>query len=151
MKKNAKVLLVIVAMVLGAGLFAAPPHHGRRGHGRHHDRDGLDLANGIVDLVLRVVAPRPAPVVVQPAPVAVAPQPVVVQPAPVAVAPQPVVVQPAPVAVAPQPVVVQPAPVVVAPPPPVVIRQTPVVQYRYNYPAPRYHHGNHRRPGGHRR
>ena len=123
MKKNAKVLLVIVAMVLGAGLFAAPPHHGRRGHGRHHDRDGLDLANGIVDLVLRVVAPRPAPVVVQPAPVAVAPQPVVVQP----------------------------APVVVAPPPPVVIRQTPVVQYRYNYPAPRYHHGNHRRPGGHRR
>ena len=137
MKKNAKVLLVIVAMVLGAGLFAAPPHHGRRGHGRHHDRDGLDLANGIVDLVLRVVAPRPAPVVVQPAPVAVAPQPVVVQPAPVAVAPQPVVVQP--------------APVVVAPPPPVVIRQTPVVQYRYNYPAPRYHHGNHRRPGGHRR
>lgn len=84
MKKNLKIFLAVIVVGTGCTVFAAPP----RGH-HHHERDGLDIANGIVDLVLRVLAPRP--VVVAPQPVAVAPPP-----PPVVVAPQPVVVAPPP-------------------------------------------------------
>lgn len=79
MKKNVKVLLTVVAVCAGCMVFAGPPRHG--GHAHHHKRDGLDLAYGIVDLVMRVVAPQP--VVVAPAPV------VVTQPPPVVVVQQP--------------------------------------------------------------
>ena len=80
MTKNAKLMLVVAVMLVGTAVFARPPH----GRG-HRERDGLDLANGIVDLVMRVIAPQPQ--------VVVAPQPQVVvapQPPPVVVAPQPV-------------------------------------------------------------
>ena len=118
MNKKGKILMVAGLVCFGACVFAGPP--------RHHHNEGLELANGIVDLVCRVL--KPAPVVVAPAPapvvVAPAPAPVVVAPAPA-----PVVVTPAPVVVAPPPVVVAPAPVVIAPPPP----RRPV----HHRPAPR--------------
>ena len=125
MNKKGKILMVAGLVCFGACVFAGPP--------RHHHNEGLELANGIVDLVCRVL--KPAPVVVAPAPapvvVAPAPAPVVVAPAPA-----PVVVTPAPVVVAPPPpVVVAPAPVVIAPPPrrPVHYRPAPRPAYR---PAP---------------
>lgn len=115
MNGKLKVLLAATVTCVGTCVFAHRPHH----------NEGLALANGIVDLVCRVVAP--APVVVTPAPA-----PVVVTPAPA-----PVVVTPAPA-----PVVVTPAPVyykrAVPPPPP----------RRYHHPAPaprREHRGGHRR------
>ena len=124
MKKTAEFMLVAAVMICGTGLLAGPPRH----HRHHRDRDGLDLANGIVDLVLKVVAPRPA--VVAPPPVVVtAPPPVVAAPPP-----QTVVVAPPP----PQTVVVAPPP-----PPPVIVTPAPrpVVRHRYA-PAPRhYRHG----------
>ena len=133
MNKKGKILMVAGLVCFGACVFAGPP--------RHHHNEGLELANGIVDLVCRVL--KPAPVVVAPAPapvvVAPAPAPVVVTPAPapvvVAPAPAPVVVAPPP------PVVVAPAPVVIAPPPrrPVHYRPAP-------RPAPRPAH----RPAPHR-
>ncbi len=73
-----KFMLVITAMLVGTAVFARPPH----GRG-HRERDGLDLANGIVDLVMRVIAPRPVVVAPPPQPVVVVPQPVVVAPQPV--------------------------------------------------------------------
>ena len=128
MTKNAKLMLVVTAMLIGTAVFARPPH----GRG-HRERDGLDLANGIVDLVMRVIAPQP---------VVVAPQPVVVAPQPAVVAPQPVVVAPPP-----QPVVVAPQPVVVAPQPVYYTRPVPrPPQHRPHYIPARGNHGNrHRR------
>ena len=107
MNKKGKILMVAGLVCFGACVFAGPP--------RHHHNEGLELANGIVDLVCRVLKPAPVVVAPAPAPVVVAPAP-----APVVVAPPPPVVvapAPAPVVVAPPPVVVAPAPVVVAPPP----------------------------------
>lgn len=99
--------MVAALFCVGTCAFAKP----------HHHNEGLELANGIVDLVCKVL--RPAPVVVTPAPVVVAP------PAPVVVAP------PAPV------VVTHPAPVVVTQPAPVVVtRPAPVVHHRPHRPAP---------------
>ena len=106
MNGKLKVLLAVTITCVGTCAFAR----------HHHHNEGLALANGIVDLVCRVIAP--APVVVTPAPA-----PVVVTPPPPA--PAPVVVTPAPA-----PVVVAPAPVYyrrpVPPPPP----------RRYHRPAP---------------
>ena len=95
MNAKIKVVAAVAVFCVGTCAFAAP---------RHHRNEGLELANGIVDLVCKVLKPAPV-VVAQPAPV------VVTQPAPV------VVTQPAPV------VITQPAPVVyytrpVPPPPP---------------------------------
>ena len=59
MNRKCKVLLIAVAICAGTVTFAAPYH-------RHHRNEGLELANGIVDLVLRVT--NPAPVVVVPPP-----------------------------------------------------------------------------------
>ena len=129
MTKNAKLMLVVAVMLVGTAVFARPPH----GRG-HRERDGLDLANGIVDLVMRVIAPRP--VVVAPPP-----QPVVVAPPP-----QPAVVAPQPVVVAPQPVVVAPQPVVVAPQPVYYTRPAPRPPHRGRHQAPARHN-----PGRHRR
>ena len=117
-KMNGKVFFAAAVLCIGTAVFAAPHHHG------HHKRnEGLELANGIVDLVLKVVAPQPT--------VVVAPQPAVVAPAPVVVAPPPVVV-------APRPVVVAPRPVVVAPPRPRHHRPAPP-------PRPHNHHRGHGR------
>ena len=113
MNGKLKVLLAVTVTCVGTCVFAHRPHH----------NEGLALANGIVDLVCRVVAP--APVVVTPAPA-----PVVVTPAPA-----PVVVTPAPVVVTPAPVYYKRA---VPPPPP----------RRYHHPAPaprRGHRGGYRR------
>ena len=124
MNKKGKILMVAGLVCFGACVFAGPP--------RHHHNEGLELANGIVDLVCRVLKPAPVVVAPAPAPVVVAPAP-----APVVVAPAP-----APVVVAPPPpVVVAPAPVVIAPPPrrPVHYRPAP-------RPAPRPAH----RPAPHR-
>ena len=133
-KMNGKVFFAAAVFCIGTAVFAAPPRH----HRHHKHNEGLALANGIVDLVLKVVAPQPT-VVVAPPPAVVAPAPAVVTPAPA-----PVVVTPAPV-VAPAPVVVAPAPVVVAPPPPPVYYHRPA-------PAPRPPHRapNHRGGRGHR-
>ena len=77
MKNTAKVMTLAAVMVIGTAAFAGPRHH-------HHKRDGLDLAYGIVNLVLKVV--NPAPAVVQAPPVVIhhpAPRPVVIhKPAP---------------------------------------------------------------------
>ena len=54
MKKTVKIMLFAAVMCLGTTAFAGP--HGKPGH----HRDGLDLANGIVDLVLKVIRPEPA-------------------------------------------------------------------------------------------
>ena len=95
MNAKIKVVAAVAIFCVGTCAFAAPRHH--------HHNEGLELANGIVDLVCKVL--KPAPVVVAPATTVVA------QPAPV------VVTQPAPV------VVTHPAPVIyytrpVPPPPP---------------------------------
>ena len=71
MKTMMKTAMIAGMMFLGTAVFAGPHHH--------HKRDGLDLAAGIVNLVMQVVAPPQ--VVVAPAPVVTAP--VVVTPAPV--------------------------------------------------------------------
>lgn len=73
MKKTAKIMMLAAVMFIGTAAFAGP----RGGH-RHH-RDGLDLAAGIVHLVMQVVNPQPQ-VVVTPPPVVVTPRPVVVTP-----------------------------------------------------------------------
>ena len=114
---NGKMKTMLVAAVVCVGTCAFAGHHGH--HGRHYHNDGLALANGIVDLVCRVIAPTP--VVVTPAPAVVAPVPVV--------APAPVVVAPAPV------YYTRPVP----PPPP--------RHYHRPAPAPRGHRGGrgHRR------
>ena len=98
MNGKTKILMAAALFCVGTCAFARP---------HHHHNEGLELANGIVDLVCRVL--KPAPVVVT--------QPAVVTPAPVVVT-QPAVVTPAPV-------VVTPAPVVVAPPPRPVYRPVP--------------------------
>lgn len=111
MNGKLKVLLAVTVTCVGTCAFAHRPHR----------NEGLALANGIVDLVCRVVAP--APVVVTPAPVVVTPAPAVVTPAPVVVTPPPA------------PVYYKRA---VPPPPP----------RRYHRPAPaprRGHRGGHRR------
>ena len=125
MNAKIKVVAAVAIFCVGTCAFAAPRHH--------HHNEGLELANGIVDLVCKVL--KPAPVVVAPATTVVAqPAPVVVtQPAPV------VVTQPAPV------VVTQPAQVVVTHPAPVVYYTRPVPP-----PPPRHHRGRPGR-GGHRR
>ena len=61
MKNTAKVMTLAAVMVIGTAAFAGPRHH--------HKRDGLDLAYGIVNLVLKVV--NPAPAVVQAPPVVI--------------------------------------------------------------------------------
>ena len=123
MNAKGKFLMVAGLVCFGACVFAGPPRH------HHYHNEGLELANGIVDLVCRVL--RPAPVVVTPAPA-------VVTPAPVVVTPPPAVVTPAPVVVAPAPVVVAPArPVVIAPPPRRPVHYRPAPPPRR--PAP--HHG----------
>ncbi|MBO5821550.1 MAG: hypothetical protein J6R86_00890, partial [Lentisphaeria bacterium] len=81
MNAKGKFLMVAGLVCFGACVFAGPPRHHH-----HHRNEGLELANGIVDLVCRVL--KPAPVVVAPAPAVVTPAPVVVTPAP---APAPVV------------------------------------------------------------
>ena len=58
MKKLGKIMLIATVMFAGTAVFAGP-------HGRHHKRDGLDLAAGIVDLVLKVVRPEPAVTIYQ--------------------------------------------------------------------------------------
>ncbi len=60
MKKVVKIMLVAVVMFIGTAAFAGP--HGRRGK----ERDGLDIANGIVNLVLKVLRPQPAVIHQQP-------------------------------------------------------------------------------------
>ena len=56
---NGKAKFMMAAMLVCVGTCAfARPHH--------HHNEGLELANGIVDLVCKVL--RPAPVVVAPAP-----------------------------------------------------------------------------------
>ncbi len=85
MKKNVKFVAVAAVMVFGCAAFAGPHHH--------HKRDGLDLAYGIVDLVMRVVAPQPVVVAPAPQPVVVAPTPGYYRPAP---PPPPVYYRPAP-------------------------------------------------------
>ena len=129
MMKNVKLMLIITAMLAGTVVFARP--HDKH----HHKRDGLDIANGIVDLVMRVIAPQPVVVAPPPPPVVAVPPPVVVvtPPPPVVAAPPPVVVTPPP------PVVVVPQPVVAPPPPP---------QPKYLYPAPKPpRHDRHHAPG----
>ena len=123
MNGKTKILMAAALFCVGTCAFARP---------HHHHNEGLELANGIVDLVCRVL--KPAPVVVT--------QPAVVTPAPVVVT-QPAVVTPAPVVVAPPPpVVVTPAPVVVAPPPRPVYRPVPPPPHHRPAPAPRGgHHG----------
>ena len=101
MNGKTKTLMVAALVCVGTCAFAKP---------HHHHNEGLELANGIVDLVCKVL--KPAPVVVAPAPV------VVTQPAPVVVTPPP-----------PPVVVTQPAPIVVTHP-------APVVRYRPHRPAP---------------
>ena len=126
MNAKIKVVAAVAIFCVGTCAFAAPRHH--------HHNEGLELANGIVDLVCKVL--KPAPIVVAPATTTV-----VTQPAPV------VVTQPAPV------VVTQPAPVVVTQPAPVVItRPAPVIYYTRPVPPPppRHHRGRPGR-GGHRR
>ena len=73
MNGKLKVLLAVTVTCVGTCVFAHRPHH----------NEGLALANGIVDLVCRVVAPAPVVVTPAPAPVVVTPAPVVVTPAPV--------------------------------------------------------------------
>lgn len=53
MKKFGKIMLVITVLCVGTTAFAGP-----RGHHREKN-DGLRLANGIVNLVLRAVNPQP--------------------------------------------------------------------------------------------
>jgi hypothetical protein len=78
-KMNAKIKVVTAAAIfcVGTCAFAAPRHH-------HYHNEGLELANGIVDLVCKVL--KPAPVVVAPATTTVVTQPapvVITRPAPV--------------------------------------------------------------------
>ena len=54
MKKTAKVMMLAAVMVIGTAAFAGP----RGGH-RHHKRDGLEVAAGIVGLVTQVLNPQP--------------------------------------------------------------------------------------------
>lgn len=111
MNGKTKTLMVVALVCVGTCVFAKPH--------RHYRNEGLELANGIVDLVCKVL--RPAPVVVAPAQTVVT-----AAPAPV------VVTQPAPV------VVTQPAPVVVTQPAPVVVTR-PTTVIRYTTPPPRHH------------
>ncbi len=109
MNGKTKTLMVVALVCVGTCVFAKPH--------RHYRNEGLELANGIVDLVCKVL--RPAPVVVAPAQTVVT-----AAPAPV------VVTQPAPVVVTP------PAPVVVTPPPAVIRYTTPPPPPRHHRPAP---------------
>ena len=77
MNGKTKILMAAALFCVGTCAFARP---------HHHHNEGLELANGIVDLVCRVLKPAPV-VVTQPA--VVTPAPVVVTPAPVVVAPPP--------------------------------------------------------------
>ena len=104
MNKKMKAVTIVAILCIGTCVFAGP-------HRKHHHNDGLELANGIVDLVCRVIAPTPTVVV------APAPAPVVVTPAPA------VVVTPPPPP--PRPIVVQPAPVYYTRPTPPRPRPTP--------------------------
>ena len=60
MKKFGKTTMIVAVMLLGTVVFAAPPHAHKK-----HKNDGLELANGIVDLVLKVLNPAPTVTVVQ--------------------------------------------------------------------------------------
>ena len=113
---NAKIKVVAAAAIFCVGTCAfAAPHH--------HHNEGLELANGIVDLVCKVL--KSAPVVVAPAATVVTPAPVVVT---------------------------QPAPVVVTPPAVVVTQPAPVVYYTRPVPPPPPRHRGRPAPGGrHRR
>ena len=122
MNGKTKTLMVVALVCVGTCVFAKPH--------RHYRNEGLELANGIVDLVCKVL--RPAPVVVAPAQTVVT-----AAPAPV------VVTQPAPV------VVTQPAPVVVTQPAPVVVTR-PTTVIRYTTPPPPRHHRPAPPRGGHK-
>ena len=50
MKKTAKITLIAAIMCIGTAAFAAP-------HAKP-EKDGLDIANGIVNLVLKVIRPE---------------------------------------------------------------------------------------------
>ena len=52
MKKVVKIMLIAVVMFMGTAAFAGPH--------RKKERDGLDIANGIVNLVLKVLRPETA-------------------------------------------------------------------------------------------
>lgn len=56
MKKFGKVMLVVMVFCMGTAVFAGPPRRVHRGK-----NDGLRLANGIVNLVLKVVNPHHKP------------------------------------------------------------------------------------------
>ena len=56
MKKFGKVMLVAMVFCMGTAVFAGPPRRVHRGK-----NDGLRLANGIVNLVLKVVNPHHKP------------------------------------------------------------------------------------------
>ena len=75
MRNTAKVMTLAAVMVIGTAAFAGP-----RGH--HHHRDGLGLAFGIVNLVIRAVTPQPVVYVpaAPPAPVILPPPAPVVLP-----------------------------------------------------------------------
>ena len=78
MKNTVKVMTLAAVMVIGTAAFAGPRHDRP-----HHKRDGLDLAYGIVNLVLRTVNPAPVVYTPAPAPVVYTPAPAVVhRPAP---------------------------------------------------------------------
>jgi hypothetical protein len=50
MNKTWKLLLAAVAVCVGTATFAAPPRH-------HKHNEGLEIANGIVDMLLKVTNP----------------------------------------------------------------------------------------------
>ena len=83
MKNTTKIMTVAAVMVMGTAAFAGPRND-------HHERDGLDLAYGIVKLVCGVFNPQP--VIVHPAP----PPPVVHKPAPRPAPKKPAPKKPAP-------------------------------------------------------
>ena len=64
MTKRVKIAFTAAVLMAAGTVLAGPGHH--RHH--HRDRDGLDLAAGIVNLVMSVVAP-PQVIAVEPAPV----------------------------------------------------------------------------------
>ena len=72
MKKTTKIMMLAAMMFIGTAAFAGP-------RGGHHHRDGLDLAAGIVGLVMQVLNPQPT-VVVTPPPAVIHHRPAVVTP-----------------------------------------------------------------------
>ena len=70
MKKTTKIMMLAAVMFVGTAAFAGP-------RGGHHKRDGLDLAAGIVGLVMQVLNPQPT-VVVTPPPAVIHHRPAVI-------------------------------------------------------------------------